>query len=107
MSLRQVYRIARREYIALVRNKAFVITTLMVPAFLAFYVLVMPQFFQESGDRSLTVAILDGGTGLGEELRVRLEELDMVRVEFSKNRLMTVLFLSRGSPRRPARASSA
>ena len=36
-----------------------------------------------------------------------ISKLDMVRVEFSKKRLMTVLFFRSGAPRWPARASSA
>ena len=35
MNVTQVYNIARREYLARVRNKAFIFTTLLVPALIA------------------------------------------------------------------------
>ena len=42
MSLTQVLNIARREYLARVRTKAFIIMTVLVPAFLGVYMLSVP-----------------------------------------------------------------
>lgn len=76
MSLQQVFNIARREYIARVRNKAFVFTTLIVPLFLAFYMFVLPMLFSQAGVEKLTIEILDIETGLSGPIQARLSELE-------------------------------
>ncbi len=86
MNLTQVFKIARREYLARVRNKAFIIMTLMVPAFLVVYIFVMPRLFKNSGAEKLTVAILDQGTGLSEEFAKRLGDIEKPRVQVSESR---------------------
>ena len=42
MKAAKVFSIARREYIARVRSKGFILTTMMVPALMAIYAVVIP-----------------------------------------------------------------
>lgn len=81
MSLNQIYKIARREYLARVRNKAFIFTTIMVPAFMAFYTLVMPLFFTQTGTNQLNLALIDGGTNLTDKLVGQLQTIERPRIE--------------------------
>ncbi len=81
MNPRQVYKVARREYLARVRNKAFIVVTAMVPAFMALYLWVLPRLFDQSGQETLVVSILDRGTGLGASLALRLRQLEQPKVE--------------------------
>lgn len=58
----------RREYLARVKNKAFVLTTAMVPLFLVGYLLFLPLLFTGSAPDSLKIAVVDVSTGLGESI---------------------------------------
>lgn len=68
MNLMQIYHVARREYVARVKNKAFVFTTLLVPLLMIIYVVLIPALFSKSGTKELKLAVLDNGTGYGAEL---------------------------------------
>ena len=59
MSPRQIYFIARREYIARVRNKAFIFTTLLVPILLLGYITVLPILFTRTSTEKLSLALAD------------------------------------------------
>ncbi len=91
MSFQQVYKVARREYIARVRNKAFIIMTIMVPAFMGIYIAVLPLLFEGAGKEELKISILDGETGLGGSLAERLESVSSPRLEVAENLIVTDL----------------
>jgi len=84
MSPRQIFHIARREYIARVRNKAFVFTTIMVPAFLGAYTLIVPRLFEQTGSKELVVTVVDRGSGLGDVLREWLSRIDQPVIRVSE-----------------------
>ena len=68
ISFSRTYQILRREYLARVKNKAFVLTTVMVPLFLVGYLLFLPLLFTSTGPESLTIAVVDVSTGLGDSV---------------------------------------
>ena len=79
MNLTQIAKIARREYLARVRNRAFITVTIMVPAFMALYIVAMPAMTR-SGRTSLRLAIVDAGTGLGPALMDRLKAVERPQI---------------------------
>ncbi len=81
MNLTQVYTVARREFLARVRNRAFIIMTVALPAFMALYMFVFPVLFSSTGASELRVAVLDTGTGLTPALTTQLSEIERPRVE--------------------------
>ena len=76
MNFTQIYKIARREFIARVRNKAFIVTTIMVPVLMGGYMLVMPLLFTQTGTDELDLALVDGNTNLTDRLISRLETIE-------------------------------
>lgn len=68
ISFSRIYQVMRREYLARVKNKAFVLTTIMVPLFLVGYLLFLPLLFTTTGPGSLTIAVVDVSTGLGDSI---------------------------------------
>ncbi len=75
MKAYKVLSIARREYLARVRTKAFVITTLMVPIMFGIYAVVFPAMTRADVDE-LRLAVVDTGTGMGDSLAARLGDLE-------------------------------
>jgi len=75
MKAAKVLSIARREYVARVRSKGFIFTTLMVPGFLAIYAVVFPAMTRVDVDE-LRIKVVDVGTGLGDGLVARLESIE-------------------------------
>ena len=75
MSPSLVFKIARREYLARVRSRAFVLMTVFVPAFLGMYMLAMP-LRGRSSSKELRIAVLDMGTGLGAAVGERLRAIE-------------------------------
>ncbi len=73
MKVAKVVSIARREYIARVRSKGFILTTLMVPALMGIYAVVFPAMTRADVDE-LRITVVDAGTGIGDALATRLEE---------------------------------
>jgi ABC-2 type transport system permease protein len=69
-----VFKVARREYLARVRSRAFGLMTVFVPAFLGLYLLAAPMLGRSS-NKDLRVAILDAGTGLGSNVAERLRAI--------------------------------
>ncbi len=80
MNPQQIYKIARREYIARVRNKAFVVMTLLFPVLMAAYMFVVPLLFTSTGQEEIKLTILDSGTRLGGKLAERLATLEKPRI---------------------------
>jgi len=75
MSPSLVFKIARREYLARVRSRAFVLMTVLVPAFLGMYMLAVP-LLGRSSSKELRIAVLDAGTGLGAPVGERLRAIE-------------------------------
>jgi ABC-type Na+ efflux pump permease subunit len=88
VNLTQIAKVARREYFARVKNKAFIAMTVLMPAFLGLYMFSVP-LLARPGTRNLRVAVIDAGTGLGQPLADRLRSMegpsisvtDVVRVD--------------------------
>jgi len=79
MNLTQIAKIARREYLARVRNRAFITVTIMVPAFMAMYIVAIPVLTR-SGRTTVQLAIVDAGTGLGPPLADRLKAVERPQI---------------------------
>src|SRR5262249_40239056 len=75
VSFAQVFKVARREYLARVRNKAFIVMTVLVPVFLGAYMFAVP-ILARSRTSNLRLAVLDAGTGLGDALAGRLRAIE-------------------------------
>lgn len=84
ISFSQVYQILRREYLARVKNKAFVMTTIMVPLFMIGYLLFLPLLFSGSGQSNLRIAVIDVSTGLGDAIAGALEKMGNPSFEISE-----------------------
>jgi ABC-2 type transport system permease protein len=68
----KTFAIIRREFIARVRTRTFVIATVLLPVFMIF-VTVMPAMLMRGADRTTRVAIVDGTTnGLGASVEAQL-----------------------------------
>jgi ABC-2 type transport system permease protein len=79
MNLAQVVRIARREYLARVRSRAFRLATVLVPLLLGSYLLVVPAL-NRSSRTELRLAVVDAGTGFGQALADQLREIQRPRI---------------------------
>jgi ABC-2 type transport system permease protein len=79
MTLTQVAKVARREYLARVRNRAFIAMTVMVPVFLGIYLIGMPVLTR-SRNRDVRIAVLDAGTGLRALVASRLAAIEQPHV---------------------------
>ncbi len=86
MTTDKILSIARREYLARVRTKAFVITTLMVPAMFGIYAVVVPAMTRADVDE-LRLTVVDTGTGIGDGLAARLGNIESLpfRMEPTQN----------------------
>ena len=80
MSATQVINIARREFIAKVRNRWFVVGTLLVPIFMSFW-MVIPNLLTRADIELLRIAVVDVGTGSGALIADRLRQADDFTVE--------------------------
>lgn len=84
MNTTQVYNIARREYLARVRSKWFIISTLMVPLIFAGWAAARPLLSRADVD-VLRVALLDAGTGRADDVGERLGEIEDFAVEVARS----------------------
>lgn len=70
--MNKTFAIVRREFVARVRTRAFVIATLLLPLFLVI-VSVVPAMMMRGGDRTTRIAIVDATTdGLGARVEAAL-----------------------------------
>lgn len=70
--MNKIFAIIRREFIARVRTRTFLITTLLLPVFMV-GVSVIPALMMRGGDRTTLVAIVDGTTnGFGASVQSAL-----------------------------------
>ena len=83
MSASLVFKIARREYLARVKSRAFVLMTVFVPAFLGMYLLAVPLLGRPSRT-DLRLAVVDGGTGLGAAVGERLRAIEHPRITIAE-----------------------
>lgn len=83
MNLTQVFKIARREYLARVRSRAFILMTILVPVLLGAYMFAAPMMMRSSS-ANIRLAILDDGAGAGEALAARLTAIERPRVEITE-----------------------
>ena len=83
MSPSLVFKIARREFLARVRSRAFVLMTVFVPAFLGMYMLAVP-LLGRSSSKDLRIAVLDAGTGLGAVVVERLQAIERPHITISE-----------------------
>jgi len=74
MKAAKVISIARREYVARVRSKGFIFTTLLVPALMGLYAVIIPAITRTDVDE-LRITVVDAQTGVGEALATRLAEI--------------------------------
>ena len=80
----RVFQVLRREYLARVKNKAFLLTTIMVPLFLVGYLLFLPLLFTGSGPEKLRIAVVDVSTGLGASIAEALGKAEEPSFEVSE-----------------------
>jgi ABC-2 type transport system permease protein len=78
-----VFKVARREYLARVRSRAFVAMTVLVPAFLGIYLLAVP-LLGRSSRTDLRIAVLDAGAGLGAAVAERLRAIERPHITISE-----------------------
>lgn len=92
MNMTQVYNIARREYLARVRSKWFVIGTLLVPAIFSLWA-VVPQLLARADVEELQLALVDVGTGAAAEVVTRLDEIDEFELAVTQTLTVTAVDL--------------
>jgi ABC-2 type transport system permease protein len=78
VSLTQILKIARREYLARVRSRAFIAMTVLVPVFLGIS-LSMPVLTRARAG-NLRLAVVDVGTGLGAAAAERLRAIQIPHI---------------------------
>lgn len=72
--MNKIIAVVRREYVERVRTKAFILSTVLLPALITFMALV-PALLMRSGDRTSRVALVDGTTnGVGTQALAALEK---------------------------------
>ena len=79
MSGAQVLKIARREYLARVRSRAFIVMTVAIPALLGFYMFSIP-LLTRTRNVEQRFAILDAGTGLADPVAERVRAIERPRI---------------------------
>lgn len=84
MNPSQIGRVARREYLARVRSRAFILTTVMIPVLMGGYIVVMPLIFTSSGVDELRIAVVDAETGLAPALGEHLAAIERPRVDVAE-----------------------
>ena len=84
MNPSQIGKVARREYLARVRSRAFILTTVMIPVLMGGYIVVMPLIFTSSGVDELRIAVVDAETGLAPALGEHLAAVEQPRVDVAE-----------------------
>ncbi len=75
MNLGKVAQVARREYVARVRSKAFILTTLLIPGLFVVWGSIS-GLLQRTDIDQLRLSVLDFGTGIGANLTEHLEGIE-------------------------------
>ena len=84
MNPSQIVKIARREYLARVRSRAFIFMTVLIPLLMGGYMFLMPLVFTSSGVDELRIAVVDVETGLAPALGEHLAAIERPRVEVTE-----------------------
>jgi len=84
---RRIYAVIRREYLERVRTKAFWISTLVVPLFLA-AVMILPAWLAARGGGEFTVAVLDLS---GQRIEAVREEVGRLLADDEEKLVITLL----------------
>ncbi|NKB88704.1 MAG: ABC transporter permease subunit [Acidobacteria bacterium] len=82
MNFQKVYAVARREYIARVRNKWFVIITLLFPVLMAAPVFI-GSLIQRADVDEVRIAIVDVGTGQASAIQAEFETIESFALTIS------------------------
>ena len=98
MNPSQVIKIARREYLARVRSRAFILMTVMIPLLMGGYMFFMPLLMGSSGVEELRVAVVDVDTGFGPALGEHLEAIERPRIEVTEQAVLPTTRRPPGSP---------
>ena len=88
MNFQKVFTIARREFLARVRNKWFVVSTLMVPVLMASPMLITSLITRTDVDE-LRLLIVDIETGQGQAIQENLEGIDSFSLTLVGTRSLT------------------
>lgn len=83
MNLTQVAKVARREYLARIRSRAFRVVTVMVPGFIILYALAFPRLMRPSRT-DLQIAVVDVQTGIGQPLAEQLGDIETPRIHVAE-----------------------
>jgi len=83
VSAAQILKVARREYLARIRNRAFIVMTVLVPVLLGGYIFSVP-LLTRSRTSNLRLAVLDTGAGLGGALAERLRAIERPHIVVSE-----------------------
>ena len=84
MNPSQIAKIARREYLARVRSRAFIFMTVLIPLLMGGYMFLMPLLFTSSGVDELRIAVVDVETGLAPALGEHLAAIGRPRVDVTE-----------------------
>ena len=88
MNFEKVFHVARREHLARVRNKWFVIMTLFFPVIMAAPVFI-GSLIQRADVDQVRVAIVDVGTGQGQAIETKLQDIEAFVLNVTSNQTMT------------------
>jgi ABC-2 type transport system permease protein len=83
VSAAQILKVARREYLARIRNRAFIVMTVLVPVLLGGYMFSVP-LLTRSRTTTLRLAVLDNGAGLGGALAEQLRAIERPHITVSE-----------------------
>ena len=79
MNLSKVNQVARREYVARVRSKAFIFTTLLIPGLFVVWGSIS-GLLQRTDIDQLRLSVLDFGTGIGANLTEHLDGIETLPI---------------------------
>ena len=88
MNPSQVIKVARREYLARVRSRAFILMTVMIPLLMGGYMFLMPLLMGSSGVEELRLAVVDVDTGFGPALGEHLEAIERPRIDVTEHAVL-------------------
>ena len=88
MNPSQIAKIARREYVARVRSRAFIFMTVMIPLLMGGYMFIMPLLFTSSGVDELRIAVVDVETGLAPALGEHLAAIERPRLDVTEQAVL-------------------
>ena len=89
MSLSQIAKVARREYLTRVRSKAFIFMTVLIPLLMGGYMFLMPLLLASPGIDELRIAVVDANTGLAADLGEHLAAIERPRVDVAEQATVT------------------